>query len=361
VEISHHLIKKIIHLLFIKENNFFIRTIDFVFCVKTYPMEKIAFGIDLGGTAIKFAALTATGKILATHRLPTEAAQGPEHIMENMMQGIAEILAQIERLNQTLTLAGIGIGVPGVVSLDGGTVSYPPNLPGWEVIRLGDVIEDKFHQAYGEKKPVFVENDANLAALGEARFGAGLALNDFIMITLGTGIGAGIIINRKIFRGTTGAAGEIGHIPVDYNANASHAGIHGSLEGFIGQRHIADYARKMAQNHPDSLLHQLCPDISMLEPKHITQAAEQGDLLALDVWRWVAKILGAGLGSAMSILDIRKFVIGGGVAGAGQYLFEPCRETLKRFTLKSMHEGIEILPAKLGNQAGVMGAAALAL
>ncbi|ACF13245.1 ROK family protein [Chloroherpeton thalassium ATCC 35110] len=320
-------------------------------------MEKVALGIDLGGTAIKFAAVTETGNIIATHHAPTEAEHGLEHVIENMMRGIAELIAQ----TKSVELSGIGIGVPGVVSLDGGTVSHPPNLPGWEVVRLGDAIAEKFRQVYGATKPVFVENDANLAALGEARFGAGTALNDFIMITLGTGIGAGIIINRKIFRGTTGAAGEFGHIPIDYNSETAHAGIHGSVEGFIGQRHIAEYARKLAKNHPDSLLHQLCPDLSQLEPKHITAAAEQGDPLALAIWQWVAEILGAGLGAIVSILDIRKFVIGGGVAGAGKYLFEPCLGALKRFTLSSMHEGIELLPAKLGNQAGVMGAAAQAL
>ncbi|NTW48999.1 MAG: ROK family protein [Chlorobiales bacterium] len=294
--------------------------------------------------------------------MATEAHLGPERVLENMMSGVAFLLGGISKEECQQYLLGIGIGVPGVVSLDGGTVSYPPNLPGWTVIRVGDRIREKFKDAYGFPKPVSVENDANVAALGEAAFGAGKAFSDFIMITLGTGVGGGIIINRKIYRGSTGAAGEIGHITIDYRSDTVHAGIRGTIEGLIGQRQLTAYAKDLARKNPSSILHTLCQNnLDSLDPKLLANAAEQNDSVALAVWSWVGEVLGAGLGTAVSLFDIRKFVVGGGVSGAWAFLHQPTLEQVKRFTLPPMQDGLEIVRAELGNSAGVMGAAALCM
>ncbi|MBC8042481.1 MAG: ROK family protein [Rhizobacter sp.] len=323
-------------------------------------MENFSIGVDLGGTNIKFASVSASGKIILEHRVPTEADKGPVRVIENMMTGILYLLSLNADAENAERLLGIGVGVPGVVSLDGGTLSYPPNLPGWQVVRLGDILKEKLFMAKKLSMPVFIENDANVAALGEDKFGAGRNLKTFLMITLGTGIGGGIIVDDKIFRGAHGAAGEIGHITVKYDGDApANTGIRGSLESFIGQRQITEYTKKLLAKHPESKLHAMCGnDLSKLEPKLITEAAQRGDHTAIDVWSYVADVLGAGLGSVVSVLDIRKIVIGGGVAGAGDFVLKPALEQLKRYTLRSMHEGLQLIPAQLGNSAGVMGAAA---
>lgn len=323
-------------------------------------MENFSIGVDLGGTAIKFASVSKAGKIIMEHRLPTEADKGAVKVIENMLTGIGYLLSLNSAEFNEKNLLGVGVGVPGVVSLDGGTLSYPPNLPGWEVVRLGDILRDKIKAQHQLKTSIFIENDANVAALGESMFGAGKIFDDFVMITLGTGVGGGIIIDNKIYRGVYGAAGEPGHITINYQSDTVHAGIRGTIEGMIGQKRIADYARSLVETTPESMLVKLCGgDLSKLEPKIITEAAEKGDRTALDVWIYVGEVLGAGLGSMVSILDIRKFVIGGGVAGAGDFVFKPAMTQLRKFTLKSMQKDLEIVPAKLGNSAGVMGAAAM--
>lgn len=323
-------------------------------------MEHFAIGVDLGGTAIKTASVSASGIILLEHKRPTEAAKGPDAVIENILSGIRIVLSETLKTHSRELLLGVGIGVPGVVSLDGGTISYPPNLPGWRVVRLGDILRSELERREKLLLPIFVENDANVAALGESAFGAGRQFNDFVMITLGTGVGGGIIMNNKIYRGVTGAAGELGHITIDYRSEHVHAGIRGSLEGLIGQKRIVDYAKSLMAATPSAMLRDLCNgDFSILDAKLLSEAAQRGDSVAVETWRFVGEALGAGLGSIVSMLDIRKFVVGGGVSGAGDFILKPARETLYRYTLKSMHEGLEILQAKLGNRAGVMGAAAL--
>ncbi|MCS7014224.1 MAG: ROK family protein [Chloroherpetonaceae bacterium] len=323
-------------------------------------MEPFAIGVDLGGTAIKVASVSQSGNLLCSKELPTEAEKGPEVVIENMLEGLTTVLRETLKAQPLSSLKGVGVGVPGVVSLDGGTISYPPNLPGWTVVRLGERLQTELKRREGLQLPVFVENDANVAALGESAFGAGRLLNDFVMITLGTGVGGGIILNKKIYRGTTGAAGELGHITVDYRSERIHAGIRGSIEGLIGQRRIVEYALSQLSQTPSPILHELCAgNWENLTPKLLCLAAERGDKVALDTWQFVGEVLGAGLGTIVSILDIRKFVVGGGVSGAGELILAPTRAQLYRFTLHTMHEGLEVRLAKLGNRAGVMGAAAL--
>lgn len=323
-------------------------------------MEPFAIGVDLGGTAIKAAAVSQSGHILSEIERPTEAEKGPETVIENMLTSIAAVLEDISKVQAHTALQGIGVGVPGVVSLDGGTISYPPNLPGWTVVRLGERLQTELQRREGLQVPVLVENDANVAALGEAMFGAGQNFSDFVMITLGTGVGGGIILNRKIYRGSTGAAGELGHITIDYQSECIHAGIRGTVEGFIGQRRIVEYAKALLAKTASPILQDLCAgDWEKLDPKLLCRAAELGDGVALETWQFVGEVLGTALGTVVSLLDIRKFIVGGGVSGAGEFILKPARAQLRRFTLASMHEGLEIIAAQLGNRAGVMGAAAL--
>lgn len=318
-------------------------------------MSQFAIGVDLGATSIKFAAVSKAGKCFSETREPTEGEKGKAAVVQNLLKGISTLMDGLEQTS----LLGIGIGVPGVVGYDG-IIKTLTNIPDWHNSNLATLLQTEMKTKFGIAPPIVVENDANVAALGESAFGAGKPFRDFVMITLGTGVGGGIILNKQIFRGSTGGAGEFGHITIDFNSDVLHAGIRGSIEGFIGHRQITAFAQKLLAQSPSPIIESLCSgDLKRLEPKVLTEAAKAGDKVALQVWQFVGEILGVGIGTLISILDVRKFIIGGGVAGAGDFVLKPTLNQAKRFSLEAMHEGLEILPAELGNRAGVMGAAAL--
>lgn len=319
-------------------------------------MPQFAIGVDVGATSIKFAAVSPSGAILAETIEATEGEKGKAAVVENLLKGISTLIDGRERGD----LLGVGIGVPGVVGYDG-VVKTLTNVPDWENVHLVSLAQGEMRARFGFAPPIYAENDANLAALGESEFGAGRAFRDFAMITLGTGVGGGVILNKKIFRGSTGGAGEIGHISIDFKSEVAHAGIRGSIEGLIGHRQITAYARQLLAQSASSVALELCGgDLSKLDPKVLTEAAQRGDAIAQRVWRHVGEVLGVGIATLVSILDVRKFVVGGGVAGAGDFVLKPAFEQAKRYSLPAMQDGLEVVPASLGNRAGAMGAAALA-
>jgi glucokinase len=242
-----------------------------------------------------------------------------------------------------------------------GVLSYPPNLPGWTIFPLRDELQKCLHEKEGLSIPVFLDNDANVAAFGEAIYGAGREFRDFLLVTLGTGVGGGIVLNRKLYRGPYGTAGEVGFMIIDFDGSTLHAGIRGTIESFIGKKGLVAIARRMIESSPTgSSVGKWCNhDYTKLSPRHLEHAAREGDAVALALWQRVGSILGVGLANVTSLMDIRKFVIGGGIAAAGNLVFDPALDQLKRSTLPSMHEGLELVPALLGNQAGMYGAAAL--
>jgi glucokinase len=227
-------------------------------------------------------------------------------------------------------------------------------LPGWEKVELGKLIKKEF------KLPVHVENDANAAAVGEMIFGAGRNYDSFIMVTLGTGVGGGVIIDKELYRGEFGAAGEIGHITIDFNGPKCNCGSHGCIEAFIGNQYLVNSLKDELPNHPDSLINKLIDqDYVNLTPKIIDSAAEQGDEYAVSVIRLVGRYLGSALASVSNLLDISTFIIGGGVAGFGKPLFEEVIKTTSSRVLKPLQNRVKVLPAKLKNDAGIKGASAL--
>ncbi|MHB9013952.1 MAG: ROK family protein, partial [Ignavibacteriaceae bacterium] len=185
--------------------------------------EKYAIGVDLGGTNVKVGIVSQNGKIIKKVSVETKAQGGPKKVIQQIKKGIDEVLNKNE-----LRIHGIGIGSPGTVSTKKGTVEDPPNLPGWGKVNLGKIIQKEF------KINVKVENDANAAAIGEMIYGAGKSYESFVMVTLGTGVGGGIIYNRKLFRGEFGAAGEIGHISIDINGPQCKCGSFGCVETYLG-------------------------------------------------------------------------------------------------------------------------------
>ncbi len=312
-------------------------------------LEKYAIGVDLGGTNVKVGIVSQNGKIIKKTSIETLAAEGPEKVIGQIKKGVRTVLDK-----NKLKITGIGIGAPGTVSTKKGTVENPPNLPGWEKVNLGKILEKEF------KISVHVENDANAAAIGEMIFGAGKKKDSFIMITLGTGVGGGIIFKRKLFRGEFGAAGEVGHTSIDLNGPLCNCGSHGCIETYLGNHYIVKRVKEeLNENKSTKIWDLIQNDTDNLTPLMIQKAAELGDEYAKSVVQSLGKYLGAALASMANALDIGTFIIGGGVAGFGEPLFNATQEQITSRVLKPIRKRIKVLPAKLKNDAGIKGASAL--
>jgi len=307
-------------------------------------------GVDLGGTYIKAGAVSKDGQILQEISIPSHAEISPGAVVDQIANAITIIKQKHEQDN----LLGAGIGSPGLVDLDGGTVKYPPNFANWEVFRLGDETQKKV----GGR--IEVENDANAAAVGEQKFGAGKGLKNFIMITLGTGVGGGFIIDGKVFRGETGGAGELGHTTIDYNGPRCNCGNRGCIEAYVGQKHLSRRVAEMLKLHPDSLINKLIGgDTEKLEPKIISEAADKGDKFALQIWKEAGMQIGVAVASTFNLFDVGTLIVGGGVAKAGRPLLDSIEATIIERALPPIRQRTRVVEAQLENSAGVLGAAAL--
>lgn len=313
------------------------------------PKKKYAIGVDLGGTSIKIGLVDEKGKIVEKVSVDSLANDGPNAVVSQIKKGIKQLLKKDD-----YKLLGIGIGSPGTIRIKKGTVEDPPNFPGWGKIHLGNLIKKEF------KVEVFVENDANAAAIGELIYGAGRKYENFIMITLGTGVGGGIIINKKIYRGEVGGAGELGHVTIDAEGVPCKCGSFGCVEAYIGSNYLIERVKTELQKVKKSILLELCGNnLDKLNPQIIHEAAVLGDQFARSVIIDTGKRLGYGLSSAVNIMDIATIIIGGGVAGFGELLFTSVEETLKLRVMKPFQNRIVVIPAKLKNEAGIKGASAL--
>jgi glucokinase len=301
-------------------------------------------GIDIGGTITKFG-IFKNKQFIEKSEIQTNAKSGFNSTFTNITEKIRQ-----STLNYIIN--SIGIGIPGVISSDG-TLLYAPNLPEWDGVN----IKQKFEQMFDI--PLSIENDANTAAIAELELGSGKYLNNFLYITIGTGIGGTIIINREIFRGDDGGAGEIGHIIIDKNEsqkNNSSPYRTGVLEEFTGRNKIIELAKFYASKQPDSMLNSLAE----FDVKDISLFAESGDKAAQQCLKEIGFYLGIGIASALNLLGIHNVIIGGGIAYACDYLFEEVLITVKQRALPGIATNITFQKAAFGNDAGITGAAILA-
>lgn len=312
--------------------------------------KKYVIGVDLGGTSIKVGVVSKDGKLIKKGFVDTLADQGPKTVVNQIKKGIELVLCDYRT-----DIGGIGIGAPGVVSMEKGTVENPPNLPGWKKVFLSRVIEDEFNLR------TVVENDANAAAVGEMIFGAGKNFTDFIMVTLGTGVGGGIIINRKLYHGMQGAAGELGHTTIDFNGHRCNCGSYGCIETYVGNGYIVERVHNLLKDgkQETEIYDLLDNNLNNLTPKIINDAAQLGDEFSKSIIVDTGKYLGYALASSINLMDIHNVIIGGGVAGFGALLFDSVRETVKQRVLTSLAPKVKIVPAKLKNEAGIKGASSL--
>lgn len=315
-------------------------------------MNNRIVGVDLGGTQIRALLTDADGNKLVRVQRLTQAEKGPEAVIDRILKTIEDVLAKADQ-----EVAGIGMGAPGPVDPSTGTLYDPPNLPGWEAISLTDRVEDEFDL------PAFIGNDANVAALGEHRFGAGQGVDNLLYVTVSTGIGGGIISGGRLLVGARGFAGEVGHQTLDPDADGPMCGCGqpGHLEAFASGPAIARDARQAIRDGGQSAMTGLAGSVEAITAETVAHAAARGDALALQILRRAAFYIGLGLTNLIHVIEPQRILIGGGVSQAGDLLFEPIRETVNQHLMSHVYQGVEIVPADLGDDVGLLGAVALVL
>ena len=306
-------------------------------------------GVDLGGTTIKLAIISWYGEILHKWEIPTNIDENGKHITLDIAKAID---AKLEELGKPKSiLHGIGMGAPGPVNGANGSIYEAVNL-GWKDYPLKDLLEVE------TSLQAVVENDANLAALGEMWKGAGNGAKDLVCVTLGTGVGGGVITNGQLVDGVSGAAGEIGHITVVHEGGAPcNCGKTGCLETVASATGIVRLAREALEGASGSLLQQRIDEGEQLTSKLLFECAGEKDELSLGVLDRVGFYLGLALANSANLLNPEKIVLGGGVSKAGEILTDVVRKHFERFAVVRVRKSTEISLATLGNDAGVLGAA----
>ena len=307
-------------------------------------------GVDVGGTKVLGGVVDELGTVVKTARRDTPREGGAA-----LTQAIADVAKE---LMSEFTIDSVGVSAAGFVSSDRKTMLATPNIAGWNGVDLDYQLTSLIGL------PVVIENDANAAAWGEARFGAGRGKRHMLMLTVGTGIGGGIVVNGELYRGAFGIAAEIGHIRVVPEGHLCGCGARGCFEQYGSGNALMRHAREAIAASPDiarNLLSRGDGTLEGLTGKAITDAARDGDAVALAAFNTTAQWLGAGIASLAVVLDPECVVIGGGVIDAGEILLKPTREALERsMPFAGKHPYPEIIGAQLGNEAGLVGVADLA-
>lgn len=314
--------------------------------------DKKIIGIDLGGTTAKFAILTQQGEIQTKWSIETNISNNGEQIVPDMIESIKHHL-ELYQLT-TKDLLGIGMGSPGTVDRKNGTVVGAYNL-NWKTIQP---IKQQFEEELG--LPFFIDNDANVAALGEQWVGAGNNEPNVVFITLGTGVGGGLISDGNLLHGAIDAAGEIGHLTIEANGYECTCGKKGCLEQYTSATGIVRMARDMSEEYAgDSELKYQIDDGQQINAKLVFDLAKDNDRFALSVVDRAANYLGISLSNVANLLNPSTIVLGGGVSRAGQFLADKVEEEIQQYLFPTIRNTTKIKIAELGNDAGVIGAASL--
>ncbi len=299
--------------------------------------SKLAIGIDFGGTTIK-SAVVEGGQILERGDvIDTQALGSVDLIME-------ALVAEVMRLKSAAVTA-VGAGLPGFVDSTHGIVHQLTNVPGWNDVPLRKLLTEL------TGLPAAIDNDANAMTYAEWKHGAGFGRNNVVCMTLGTGVGGGLILNGHLYRGSRLAAGEVGQMSLNMNGVPGTYGNLGALEEYVGNQQITERARKAYARAERSLENE---DYS---PAALSALAEKGDQIAIGLWELIGEEIGSVIADIVWLLNPDAVVIGGGIARAGDLIFNPIRETVKNRTSPVFYESLEIVPATLGNDAGIIGSA----
>ena len=311
-------------------------------------MGRVVIGVDLGGTNLRTAILSPDGNILDRHKEATHAADGREKVVSRLIENIKR--QRKSAIQQGFDVVAVGVGAPGVIQVDKGIVVKSPNFPDWNNLPLKDQLEKTLGT------PVFLENDANAAALGEQWRGAGRGIRSMILLTLGTGVGGGIILDNKIWHGADGMAGEIGHMTLIPDGRPCTCGNTGCLEMYSSARGIVQSFRealgKASGGVPDQL--------EQVSSEQVYEAAGSGNEIAVRVMKDMGRMLGIGIASLINIFNPERIVVGGGVKDAWPLFIGATREEIMKRAFAVPAKRTEIVPSQLGDDAGMVGAAAVA-
>jgi len=330
-------------------------------------VQKLSVGIDFGGTNLRIAAYTPETKILSSIALPTRLDAGPAAVVEDMCDAVRQML---DRHMEGREFVGVGVGSPGPLELPAGRLHHPPNLPGWDGFHLLGEMEKRL------QAQVSIEGDANVAALAEYVLGLGKTqgVDSLCMLTLGTGVGSGIILDGKLWHGATGMGGEAGHITIDPNGPLCGCGNRGCLEALASATAVGNAAEKMIADGAAPGLAQIRRARGSITALDIAEAARQGDRDALSIYAQTGRWLGIGVAGLINILNLPLYVIGGGVVNSWDLLapslFEELESRSYVYALTAQGRaaaggmpcgGTQVLPAELGQDAGLLGACILPL
>ncbi len=308
-------------------------------------------GADLGGTQIRACLADAGGNILREARQPTLAQEGVQPVLGRIKHTLHQVMDSVAREG----VLGIGMGSPGPLDPVAGIVVEAANLPGWKNVPLRDILMGEFHL------PVWVNNDANVAALAEHRFGAGRGYSDLVYLTISTGIGGGFICGGKLLLGVHGFAGEPGHITIEPNGPRCNCGNIGCLEVLAAGPAIARRAAELVRAGQPSSLAPLLQTKDELTAEMVGKAAQQGDAVALQAVQRAACYLGIGVLNLIHLFDPAVVILGGGVSKLGDLLFQPVQELVHQRGITSQQRETPIVPAALGDHVGLLGGVALVL
>ncbi len=306
-------------------------------------MGHVVIGVDLGGTNLRSALLSPAGDLLDKYTEATHASDGWKKVVGRLVENIKRQQASAERKGSNVV--AIGVGAPGIIHGDTGIVVKSPNFPDWNNLPLKKELEKAI------ELPVTIENDANAAALGEQWRGAGKGIGSMILLTLGTGVGGGIVLNNQIWQGADGMAGELGHMTIIPDGRLCGCGNTGCLEMYASARGIVESYRERKRQVP----------AGEITSESVSEAARNGDSDALAVMHGMGRMLGIGIANLINIFNPEMIVIGGRVKDAWPLFIDSTREEIKRRSFEVPAARTKIVPSMLGDDAGIIGAAAAAL
>ena len=316
--------------------------------------SRFIIGVDLGGTNIVVGALSEDGATeYAMRSEPTRSAQGADAVVDRMVRMIDTVIAETQAKGQKREhCLGVGVGAPGPLDREHGIVITTPNL-GWTDFPLRQVIAERVGLQ------ATLDNDANCATLGEWWLGAARGGRNVVGMTIGTGIGGGLILDGRLYHGASDVAGEIGHMTIDVTGRRCGCGNYGCLEAYASGPSIAERAREALGGDQASLLYGMVDgDLTRLTAANVYDAAKKDDAVALEVVRETARFLGTGLANLLNVYNPDVVVIAGGVTQAGDPLFEPLRREVRRRAFRPAYDACRIVPGSLPGTAGVVGAVA---
>jgi len=310
----------------------------------------VVIGIDLGGTFIKAALVNSRGRVLARMKRPTEAGMGRERVVDNVFS----IIRTLKAISRSLGgISALGMGVPGVIDFRRGVISTSPNLPGWENIPIHKLLSRRIGM------PLYLENDANAAALGEKWMGAGKDVQDFCFITLGTGVGGGLVLDGRIWHGPDGTAGEVGHMTIDPDGPRCGCGNRGCLEMYASTKALQRMIRQALSSGKRSRFFGQIRD-KEISGDVIHRAAKEGDRVSREAFTRMGVALGIGIASLVNLLNLEKVVLGGGLSAAWKFFSPALREEVEARAFAAPVRRLRIVRATAGEDAGVLGAAYIA-